>query len=252
VHQAELALLEGRFPDAERHIAEMARLGEQAQVSEAGVARVTQIFALRWSVGGLDEVSGELEWIAEGRPARALYRCLLAVLWLEFGEEERARRALEALGADDFGAIRRDPEWMLSICLLVEVAATLGDVERVGRLYRLLEPYQDLVVVSPHDFGTGSAARSLGVAATTCGRLNEAEGHFQDALALNTRIGAHPWLAHTQADYARMLLARGGRGDPERALELIERALATYRELGMNSYAARASALAREAVVSAR
>jgi hypothetical protein len=50
---------------------------------------------------------------------------------------------------------------------------------------------------------------------------------------MNTRMGARPWLAHTQDDYARMLLARAGPGDRERAQELLDAALATYRELGM-------------------
>jgi len=49
-----------------------------------------------------------------------------------------------------------------------------------------------------------------------------------------------PWLAHTQHDYARMLLARG---DDLRGRELLEQALATYRELGMERYAARAQKL---------
>ena len=49
-----------------------------------------------------------------------------------------------------------------------------------------------------------------------------------------------------------MLLARNGPGDSERALDLIEGALATYRDLGMDSYAAKASALAQEAAVSIR
>jgi 5'-methylthioadenosine phosphorylase len=50
--------------------------------------------------------------------------------------------------------------------------------------------------------------------------------------------------AHAQDDYARMLLVREEPGDRERAEELLADALATYRELGMESYAAKASALA--------
>ena len=46
-------------------------------------------------------------------------------------------------------------------------------------------------------------------------------------------MGARPWLAHTQHDYARMLLARDAPGDRERAELLLSEALATYRELGM-------------------
>jgi len=60
-------------------------------------------------------------------------------------------------------------------------------------------------------------------------RLLTAEGrlHFEDALEMNARMGARPWLAHTQRDYARMLLARDGSGDRERAYALLDHALAT-------------------------
>ena len=40
------------------------------------------------------------------------------------------------------------------------------------------------------------------------GDWDRAERHFQAALALNTRLGARTWLAHTAYEYARMLLAR--------------------------------------------
>ena len=48
-------------------------------------------------------------------------------------------------------------------------------------------------------------------------------------------------LAHTQ--HARMLFARDAPVHGERAGDLLERALATYRELGMESYAASSGAL---------
>ena len=48
---------------------------------------------------------------------------------------------------------------------------------------------------------------------------------------MNERMNAPPWRARTEEDHARMLLARGG--DQERAQRLLDRARATYRELGM-------------------
>jgi len=87
----------------------------------------------------------------------------------------------------------------------------------------------------------GSVSRYLGLLATTLKRFDEAQSHFEDAIALNERMGARPWLAHTQSDYARMLLAHDGPGDRERAQQFLDQALATYRELGMESYAANAS-----------
>jgi hypothetical protein len=60
---------------------------------------------------------------------------------------------------------------------------------------------------------------------------------------MNERMGARPWLAHTQCDYGRMLAEHG---ETKHASELVVAALATYSELGMDGAAARASELARQ------
>jgi hypothetical protein len=48
-------------------------------------------------------------------------------------------------------------------------------------------------------------------------------------------MGARPELAHTQVDYARMLRVRDGPGDRDRSRELLEEAIAGYRDLGMET-----------------
>jgi hypothetical protein len=63
---------------------------------------------------------------------------------------------------------------------------------------------------------------------------------------MNDRIGARPWLAHTQEDYARLLLARGDPAKRRQAAKLVAAAHIAYRELGMNTYAQTASALSHE------
>ena len=77
------------------------------------------------------------------------------------------------------------------------------------------------------------------------GRFKDAAGHFEEALRMNARMGARPWVAHTEHDYARMLAARGEPGDREQAIELAGRALDGYSEVGMDSYAAEAAQLQR-------
>jgi hypothetical protein len=52
---------------------------------------------------------------------------------------------------------------------------------------------------------------------------------------MNERMGLRPWLGHTLADYARMLLSGDAREERERAEQLREAALAIYRELDMTS-----------------
>jgi hypothetical protein len=46
-------------------------------------------------------------------------------------------------------------------------------------------------------------------------------------------MGARPWLAHTQHDYAQLLLTQDGRGDRQRAAGLLTEATATYHNLGI-------------------
>jgi hypothetical protein len=64
-------------------------------------------------------------------------------------------------------------------------------------------------------------------------RYDDAERHFEAALEMNARIRARIWVAHTQHDYARMLVARDRPGDREKATVLAAKALATAREVGM-------------------
>lgn len=127
--------------------------------------------------------------------------------------------------------------------LLAETSSLLADTESAAVLYRLLLPWAAFNVANQPEGMRGAVSRYLGLLTTTLGRCSEAAAHFRDALAMNKRMGARPWLAHTQNDYARMLLARDRPGDRERAQELLEQALATYRELGMESYAVKASAV---------
>jgi tetratricopeptide (TPR) repeat protein len=77
------------------------------------------------------------------------------------------------------------------------------------------------------------------------GQWQEAEEHFEEALEMNTRMGARPWLAHTQYQYASMLLARSVAGDIERARKLLDEAETISRQLGMRSLETRIAAARR-------
>jgi hypothetical protein len=60
---------------------------------------------------------------------------------------------------------------------------------------------------------------------------------------MNARMRARPWLAHTQHEYAEMLLARDQEEDRSKAMSLLDEALAIARELGMKSLVEKAQAL---------
>jgi hypothetical protein len=73
-------------------------------------------------------------------------------------------------------------------------------------------------------------------------RWEDAATHFEHAVERNANMGAWPWVAHTQDDYARMLIRRGDPDDAKRASELLEAARGSYRELGMAPWEAKATA----------
>jgi tetratricopeptide (TPR) repeat protein len=89
----------------------------------------------------------------------------------------------------------------------------------------------------------GSASRPLGLLATTMSRYEDAARHFEHALTMNTQIKAPLWTAHTQHNYARMLLLRNGPGDHNRAWDLLRDALATADQLGLKALADKARRL---------
>jgi hypothetical protein len=68
-------------------------------------------------------------------------------------------------------------------------------------------------------------------------RFEDATHHFQRALEMNAQIKAPIWIAHTQHEYARMLLLRNGLGDRDSALNLLEPALTAAEQLGMKALA---------------
>src|SRR5207249_7649678 len=74
-------------------------------------------------------------------------------------------------------------------------------------------------------------------------RWGEAERHFEDALAMSTKMGARPGMASARYQYADMVLRRDADGDRKKALSLLAEALDSAQELGMKLLTQRALAL---------
>ena len=51
--------------------------------------------------------------------------------------------------------------------------------------------------------------------AASLGRPDDAMRHLSAALVANEQMRARPWVAHTQRDYAKLLLAQGEPGERE-------------------------------------
>jgi tetratricopeptide (TPR) repeat protein len=243
VYRALMALLEGRFVEAESLISEAFELGERPHAWNAAVTFRLQLYVLRREQGRLEEVEGLVRRSVTEYPTYAIWRCVLAHMATELGLEAEAREVFEALAADGFRRLPFDEEWLVSLSLLAEIASALGHAPGAAALYEQLLPWSGRVGVSYPEISTGSVARYLGLLAAMLGRPDDAGRHFEDALEMNRRIGARPWLARTQLDYAAMLLARDGESDAARARQMLESCIETAAVIGMRPVAVQASAL---------
>jgi DNA-binding SARP family transcriptional activator len=230
--RAMLALAAGRLSEAEELIPQALLLGHRAQRSGAIPVYWLQRYTLCELRGRLEEVEPAINDLAAEYPTRPVMRCVRAHLHARLGRRDDARRALEDLAEDDFSTVPFDQEWLYGMSLLAETAALLGERDAAAALYRLMLPHARLNVVDVAEGIRGSVARYLGLLAMTTRCWEDAEQHFEDAVAMNSRMGARPWLAHTQSDYARMLFTRGVSGEDRKAELLLSRARATYEKLG--------------------
>jgi class 3 adenylate cyclase len=240
-----LEAMEGRYEEAERLLLQYLPIAQRTQnPGYLGALRV-QLYDIRSAQGRLGELEQILLEMVEQEPQwRHLLQAALAQLYLETERADQAREWFERLAANGFADVPDDANLMVTMLLSAGVTRRLRDEQRAALLYEILRPYAARnVVVGQAWLCDGSASLLLGQLAATMGNWDDAERHFEDALAFDEKIGAWPWLARTRYQYAWMLQERGQPGDRERAQRLVNQALATFEELGMKKDVERALAL---------
>ncbi|MGY1814879.1 ATP-binding protein [Blastococcus sp. SYSU D00820] len=129
---------------------------------------------------------------------------------------------------------------------LVPLVEAFADAEaaRVLAAQIAAHPY---AVVGAGVYCSGSTAALLGRLAVVRGRLDEAIGHFEEALEIDTGTGAVPATVHDRTGLAGALLDRGRAADLPRALDLARAAARDARRLGMPGLLRTADELVRRA-----
>jgi DNA-binding SARP family transcriptional activator/tetratricopeptide (TPR) repeat protein len=242
LYSAMRLLLSGRYEEAERESRAADEMARRIGDPNAG-AVVLQMAVLRRDRGEIAELEEPVRQAVLRYPGIPAWRALLAEILVDAGRESEAREEFEHVAAGDFAGIPRDGVWLGAMACSAEVACALGDRERVATLYELLRPFPDRnVVIGLASSCLGSASRPLALLAGALNRRGEAAKHFQDALAMNERMGALPFLIRTRLEYAELLL--DGAAD-ERAVgvEHLQRALAEAAQLGLAPLAGRARSL---------
>jgi DNA-binding CsgD family transcriptional regulator len=237
---AAIALGDGRLAEGEALARSSEEWGRLLTGRDASGVHGIQMFSLRREQGRLAELAPVIRMLAGGARGAGPWRPGLALVLAELGMEREARRELDRVVAEGLEPLRKSL-WLASLAYLAEAAAMLGDTRTAALVYPVLEPFGGANVMIGHLVAWyGAADRHLGMLAATLGEWERAAEHFERALELNRRMGAATWLAHTEYEYARMLLARGRR---DRAGQLLGEAAALADGIGLRSLLGRIESL---------
>ncbi len=233
VVRANLALQQGRLPDAERYAVEAKDVGPRSNLTDAETTFASHSYFIRTEQGRPRDALELLSDAAEVFTWFPFLRCELADLYQQLGDERASRVLYEELADDRFGMLPHDNEWIFALTLLAPLAIHHHDLAGASILYELLLPFAARHAVGHSEGTTGSTSRALGILAAGLSRFDDAERHFAFAIEHNERMGAQLLTTDTQVRFARMLLTRDAPGDRERAHELLNDALQTCRSLGL-------------------
>jgi tetratricopeptide (TPR) repeat protein len=208
MYRGVLALIEGRWPDAEDQATEMLRhTGDDPSYLSVFAG---QLFFAGRERGNIESLRQPLADAIAENDHLVVFKAGLALLDAELGLLDTAREGLEALARNSFGAIPHDMTRPAALAILVETTARLDDRPRAEQLIPLLQPYADLaIVVATTATVAGSCQRFLGIANATIGHAEASIEHFERALAFERAMNAPPLVARSLVEYAEMLIAQG-------------------------------------------
>ena len=163
-------------------------------------------------------------------------------LCASLGQYGPAKSVLESMVGDGGFALPKETSYLNAIANLGMLAIELADRPRAERIYEELAAYPHHNTPDAVMLYEGSVSHFLAQLAAFLGLHERVARHFDDALAMNERLGLRPQLAHGYCAYARWLLGR--KHGPSRKIgrDLQARAIELAETLGMSWLAAAARA----------
>ena len=205
-----LALIAGRFADAERIGTEIQARQHQMGIDDIDGVYSVQMFAIRREQGRLGEVAPIVRLAAKLHPSEPTWRPGLAVLCAELGMVDEARHEFATMAPDGFASVPRDSMWPCSLTFLAEVCVAVRDVDEAHVLYAALEEFRGLTMMAAFTMNFGPAERLMGSLAALLGRNDDAHQHFVAALDLAEKSGSPVWIAQVKYAWAVALGDPGG------------------------------------------
>jgi DNA-binding CsgD family transcriptional regulator/tetratricopeptide (TPR) repeat protein len=167
-------------------------------------------------------------------PGIPLVRIFIPLIYALLGERDLARATFEEFRHMP-GTVEVGLRWAALLAHIGITAVMLDDTETADRVYTELSGLAPTYAAdgSGPVFCIGSLQRPIGDLALTTGRVDEAIRRYTDAIEMNARIGARPFLALSRFGLAKALVAKGGPGDLRTARTLAAEAAAEFRRLGL-------------------
>jgi hypothetical protein len=238
------------------HVMEAMRLGRAGRLAEAEAAGVAAcqrgtsagdpdapaylaalLGALRWWQGRGSEILDDVREMGMSPRLGSndhVYIAADACLSASLGDLDGAEEALARLTRMGLAALPRSSSWLTTLFLAGEAAFVLGDPATAADVRELVRPYAGLPVMpSLAVVCLGSAQRTLGLAAATCGDLDAAVEHLDHALNVDRQLGSRPMSALTEHALATILTARRSNDDLDRARILEARSAARAARVGV-------------------
>lgn len=220
VYDAGLALREGRFADAERAIAESARIGRRIEHPYARGVERALLAQLARELGNDDEV---LRIFDPTRPIRfgpvQFVHGLVGRALAATGREAEATLVFDDLIGTGVADVPRNIRWYATMAEAALLCAELGDRVRAEDLLAALEPLAHQHAMLPLATYSGPIARCLARLEETLGRVGDACARFEEAYDAALAIGARPMQARTLVEHGRALARSGTRRTAREKLE---------------------------------
>ena len=245
--QASRAALAGQFATARDRSEQARQLA--VRIQDLSGTGMSYAFALAMASirGDATELQPDFFDVLAAAPPIPVIRASQAAALFATGQADEARAVYETLrqlpAAGD-----RDVRTLGSLIQLIDLIIAYRDTSTAQATYDLFHP----LIAHGDTFGTGllslhgSVHWPLGRLAALLGHTEQALDHFASALAVNTRLGARPFVVVTRLDWATTLAGRAAGDDLAQARELARQAATEARRLDMPGPAGRAERLARE------
>ena len=235
---------EGRLLEAEAMVEAGHELGMMTGQPDADAYHLVQLACIRREQGRLGELEEPLRQGRNRWPFQIM-DALLSEAYCQLGRDADARAIFDAAA----GNLSRQPfdlTWLLTMTLWGSVAIHLGKRDSIAEIYEFLTPFADHTAVVAAVV-CGATSHFLGMLATELGDFERAVDHLTTAAEMHERGELPTWLTRSRLELGAVLLRRNGRGDRDRAMQLLDQSLAGAVEYGLDGDERRARQLLDEA-----